>query len=182
MRYAKSDSVLGLGISLLLPRTNPEGVITGPHQRNAICVGRAQDRGGGAYAPETPIQNTWGFTQKKNDKKFPLQRSNACFWYCEWIDPRPFLARQVMNMYVKMEAQSGSPPPKLTPPCWPTPLRLCLGAFVLGQLSQSEDDTWRKNDCNYFSFSRSWWYMIQYHIIFGITYYNFFIFFHRVVI
>ena len=47
-------------------------------------------------------------------------------------------------------------PPSPPPPVQVPPLRPNLGAYGFGQLSQFEDDTWRKNDCNYFSFSRSW--------------------------
>jgi len=50
---------------------------------------------------------------------------------------------------------------KLPPLVHPPPLHLCLSALVIGQLSQSEDDTWRKNDCNYFSLSGSWSIMLR---------------------
>ena len=52
--------------------------------------------------------------------------------------------------------------PKVEPPLvHPASLHLCLGSFCFGQLSQSEDDTWRKNDCNYFSLSGSWSIMLR---------------------
>ena len=52
-------------------------------------------------------------------------------------------------------------PPSPPPPVQVPPLRPNLGPYGFGQLSQFEDDTWRKNDCNYFSLSGSWSIMLR---------------------